>query len=394
MSTPRRGEEAPDVLVVGAGVAGALCAARLVEAGVDALLVAHRPGASALHYGVWSLGAQGLSTLTPQLADELEPALACLQAGLPELALRRGRFRVVDVEGRVRVGELAPDTIAAQLDLPEGAAVVDLEPLGHPFAGLIRFERPDMPTLSVSWPSSPGVFGRSLASVASALGTDEGLDAFAGALKASVAAAGVPGVLLPPVLGLRAPAAALARLRAAVGVPVAEAAGGHPSTHGLRLHLALEAWLGRLGLPRVTGEVSEINPSTLEVRVADRALRPRAVVLATGGFIPGGLRELEEGVAEPLVGAPVSPRQPANALTAAPDAGPWGGPLFRVGLPVDERMRPLRPNGEPVHQRLFAAGEIISAGDRAASRWASGLCLASGWRAGAEAGAASKMGGG
>lgn len=371
-----------DVIIIGGGLAGCLCAARLAQAGVKRIaLISDRPGATALHYGPWALGQAALAPLFPALADAIPEAVTCAAAGLEGLALVESEGPCLDVEGLPRAGELAPATHAAQAALPEGSAVVDLAPLGQPFASLIRFERPEMPEITLQWPAQPGAFGRSFTWAAGLLERPEAVDAFADTLGAAVEAAGIPGVLLPPVLGLRDPQAVAARIQSRIGVPVAEAVGGSPSTAGLRLHMALSRWMTALGVTQITAEVSGVDTQSLTVATSEGHHRAEAVVVATGGLISGGLRELEEGLDEPLLDVPIAPRLPADALTVAAPGGPWGGPLFRAGLPVDQQMRPVRPDGQPAHPGLFAAGDVIASGDPVLRRWASGLAIGSGWLA-------------
>ncbi|MFN3198130.1 MAG: hypothetical protein ACE366_06900 [Bradymonadia bacterium] len=370
----------PHIVVIGAGITGAIAAGHLAGTGAEVTLVSARPGSTIMHAGPWALGREALGQIRPALAEVMPDALEAIQAALPELALEAAAGPYVDVEGVSWRGEWAPATHRAQAQLPEGYAVVDLAPLGQPFATLVNFES-GCPVLTVDWPAE-GCFGRSFAWAAGRVDADEGaFDALVQALTAAISKApgSISGLLLPPIAGLRQPAETLKRLQAQVGLPLAEAVGGTPSTPGLRLHMALDRWIASLPVQRIQGEVSRVDASPLTVHLPDQTLSPDAVIVATGGVIPGGLRELEEGMCEPLTEVHLTPKLPVNPLEAAAPEGPWGGPLFRVGVPTDADLRLIHPNGEPLHPCLFAAGDLLAAGDAVVSGWASGLCLASGW---------------
>ena len=107
------------------------------------------------------------------------------------------------------------------------------------------------------------------------------------------------------------------------------------------------------------------------------------MVLATGRFVGGGIRDVGAGLEETLLGLPVwdpltasrVDGRPAQSLTHAD----WerAQTLFRVGVSCDARQRPLR-DGTPVSPRLFAAGELLGGFDPAVDRSGHGTALLSG----------------
>lgn len=361
------------VLVVGCGIAGATAAARLRALDVEVTVVADRPGATALHGGGWYLGLKRLPRLGlpgPRIGEALE----LLGGGLDdELELEDGPFALTDTDGVRRVVDLAPRNHAQGATLTE-YAVADLAPLGHPFAEL----HAGGTTVEVAYPLWEGAFDRSFAAVAARLeGSAEEEAALTEALVAALKGASYRGLLLPPVLGLESAAKVRARLEAALGIPVAEALGTLPSTPGLRLDGALRRWLARIGVTLRRARVTAVDTADCAVHIGEERLDADAIVLATGGVMPGGLTVAGEG----LAGLRVAPELPVDLLHAVHPDRPYGGALFSTGVPVDTRLQPMRHDGRPVHPRLFAAGDLVAGGDSVGDRCSSGFAALSGYLA-------------
>ena len=108
----------------------------------------------------------------------------------------------------------------------------------------------------------------------------------------------------------------------------------------------------------------------------DVVVEARAVVLATGRFLSGGLVAARDGVRESLLGLPV--RQPA-ARSDWYRYQPFdqrGHRLNRAGIEVDESWRPLGADGAPLNKRLFAAGAVLARQDWVRQRCGAGLAIA------------------
>lgn len=389
------------IVVVGGGLAGTVAAARLISLGRDVTLIADRPGATELHGGGWLLGRDHLTRLGLP-TDRLEDALSFLQTNIPEMALTEGPFKLLDSDGVVREVDLAPRSHTAHL--PRDSVAVDLVGLGQPFAEMCSgYER-----LEIPWPTWPGAFGRSFAAAAHHLDqhpTD--LDELLACLQAALGDKPIPGLLLPPVLGITAVEANRRKLEDALGLPVVEALGTLPSTPGLRLSAALARWRHRLaghlpapvfnratpprGYPRfvpIAGQPGRYTERRARVRrvdlehrllhLADESLTYSTLILATGGPIPGGL--LGEALREPLAGLRTTDL-PTDWQHATQADAPTDAVLFRAGVVVDRTMRPVGYDQKPLHSNVFAIGDLIAGTDLVADRCGAGAALLSAYLA-------------
>lgn len=371
------------VLVVGAGLAGTLVAARLHALGVPVRVVADRPGATILHGGGWLLGRETLRRGEPEsdagadLDADLDAAIDFARAGLPSLALTEGSFELPDVDGARRLCELAPATHAVVEGFGPRRAVADLVPVGHPFAAMQTRGTP----VAVEWPAFPDVFGRSFASVAHRLEADPAEPArLIEALKRALRGSTFDALLLPPVLGIERTESLRVQLEQALGLAVGEALDTLPSTPGFRLHAALATWLRTLGVPVQVARVSALSLDPLGLRVGDLLLPASAVVLATGRYLSGGLTVYPD-VNEPLAGLTLVPDVPTNPLRSVRLDGPYDGRFFETGVACDRASRAIGPDAEPVHPAVFAVGDLLGGADGLSQAHASGRCLTSAWRA-------------
>ncbi|MFZ1382877.1 MAG: glycerol-3-phosphate dehydrogenase subunit GlpB [Scrofimicrobium sp.] len=107
-------------------------------------------------------------------------------------------------------------------------------------------------------------------------------------------------------------------------------------------------------------------------------LRADEFVLATGGFEAGSLAMDSYGnVTETLFDLPL------HGVTEELINGDYWGeqPLFKVGLKVDEQMRPLDAAGQVVYSNLRAAGGLIGGANRWREKSGDGIALLTGLRA-------------
>lgn len=363
-------------VVIGAGLAGAVAAARLAHHGVAVTIIADRPGATILHGGGWLLGLEILTRFGLP-APQMDAALEFIEAGLADLALVDGPFTLLDVDGVPRAVDLAPATHAAADGFTGRRGVADLQGLGHPFAQMCAGHTP----VPVQYPQWPDAFGRSFAATAARLDAQPAeVDTLIAALQAGLRDQPVDALLLPPILGLGDANALHDRIQAALGIPIAEALGTLPSTPGLRLDRALTAWLAQVGVTRQRARVTAIDVAAGRVEWADGSITAQAIILATGGVLPGGLGS-DQRVTEPLAGLRISPELPVDVMLAVRPDRPYDADLFRAGLPVDDRMRPVGYDAAPVHPGLFAAGDLLAGPDGAADACGSGVALLSGYLA-------------
>jgi anaerobic glycerol-3-phosphate dehydrogenase len=363
------------VLVIGAGLAGTVAAARLQARGVPVRVVADRPGATLLHGGGWQLGPDSLRAHHPTAEAALDDALDFTLVGLASLALTEGLFDLPDVEGTRRECEIAPATHAVVDGFGPRHAVADLAPLGHPFATM----QGRGTVVTVEWPPYPDVFGRSFAAMAHRVEADPAEPArLIEALKRALKGARHEALLLPPVLGISRTEALRRQVADALGMPVGEALDTLPSTPGFRLHAALSAWLKAAGVTTQSARVVSISTDPLGVRIGDMLVPARAIVLATGRYLTGGLT-MHPTVREPLADLPLSPAVPSNPLWGARADGPYDGRVFETGVGHDPGFRAIGLDGRPVHPDVFAVGDLLGGVDALTQGHATGLCLASAW---------------
>lgn len=197
---------------------------------------------------------------------------------------------------------------------------------------------------------------------------------------------------LPAVLGLDDHGAVRETLAGILSVEVFEVPMEPPSVPGIRLEDRLFEALDEEGVRIETGtpvvEYTATDGSVESVGV-DRGGRvvPYAAdqfVLATGGLVGQGLNSDRDGVVEPLFDCHVS--QPSDRYGWSEDEAFGDHQFARFGVEPDDEMRPQTADGDPEFDNLRAAGAVLGNYDYAAEKCASGVSLASGFRAGTLAG--------
>ncbi len=193
---------------------------------------------------------------------------------------------------------------------------------------------------------------------------------------------------LPPVLGFRHSTQAVADLRKRLGTLIFEIPSLPVSVPGIRLERAFGRFLGGLGVQRFpklvvrvdqgAGGDFEVHAGCAEARVV---LRAKAVVLASGRFLGGGLAAGRDLVRETVFDLPV--HQPARrSLWHQPQLlDPRGHAINQAGLEVDASFRPLGTDGAPVYPNLFAVGSVLAHQDWMRMKCGSGLSIATAHRA-------------
>lgn len=216
-------------------------------------------------------------------------------------------------------------------------------------------------------------------------------------LRAELARAWKPrlkGVLrlgLPAVLGLEHPQQAWLDLEERLGVPLFEIPTLPPSIPGLRLERVLRKSALAAGCSLLEGAqaIGRVDGSTKGRRVSGvvalsaggpRVYGARAVLLASGGFLHGGLVARQDGlVRESVFDLPVHSELGRDVWVAETPFEPQ--PYSMLGLRVDAQMRPLDVRGEPVFENLYAAGGILAGPDRSREGSRQGIDLATAYRA-------------
>jgi glycerol-3-phosphate dehydrogenase subunit B len=193
----------------------------------------------------------------------------------------------------------------------------------------------------------------------------------------------------PAVLGVERHAEVWADLQDGLGARVFEIPTLPPSVPGLRLLTRYKSDLRSAGARVVVGSPvvgSESAGDRLQAMVAASAARSRPVrardfVLASGGWAAGGIEmDSRWRVRETILGLPVAgvpepgePRWTESYLTEHP--------LGRAGIAVDDHLRPLGTTGEPVYRNLRAAGATLAGALPWREKSGDGISLSTGHRA-------------
>ena len=403
-----------DVAIIGAGLAGAAAGIFAGRAKLDTVQIGPMGGV------LFTSGPFDLLAVHPvaegRVWDDPWAALAALRRDEPDNPLGRvsdddyrGAFDAIrsalsdagldyDVaEGGNTAVPTSMGTVRSAFALPRpmataAAALADGRPgLIVGFDGLREFSASQVvATLGERWPALravrvpfPSYVDRTetyLAHMARVLESQEGRAALAELIRPHLGDARVVG--LPAVLGVRRTRSVHEDLEARLGVPVFELPTLPTSVPGLRLEAALEAALADLRVQRlVRWRVLDVALSDdgielgLGREAVEHRLRARALVLATGRFTGRGLVAGRDRIREPLLDLPVA--QPASRADWHRHhfLDPEGHAVNRAGLRVDDHFRPLGPDGQPVHERLFAVGSVLAGQDWVRSKSGAGLAF-------------------
>ena len=295
-------------------------------------------------------------------------------------------------------GTVKPTLLVPQSMLPgiearkAGARTLIIDILGlqgfsaKEFVANIRSSWPQLSTAKLSFPdleSGGQVFPEVMAR---ALEVSSNRGSFAERVKAVLG--GAQSVGMPAIMGIHHPDRVHAELQRLVGVPLFEIPTMPPAVPGIRLREMFEQAFPARGLTLVPQQkVKRLELDTefatlyLQDSFGDVVIESKAVILATGRFLSGGLTAERGGVREALLDIPVT--QPGSRAD-------WyrhdyfdalGHPVNRSGVEVDSSFRPLGPDGEPVSSRLFAAGILLAHQDWVRQRCGAGVAIASAYKA-------------
>jgi glycerol-3-phosphate dehydrogenase subunit B len=196
---------------------------------------------------------------------------------------------------------------------------------------------------------------------------------------------------MPAIMGIHNGVDLINEAEEFFGIDIFEIPTLPPSLPGLRLENALrERMLRKGGLftegPEVRGRIDGRSKGKLAAGVqlnsagGLRSLNARAVLLATGGFLHGGLQAYPSGnVVESVFGVQVNNISPRPQRTSPHF---WDFQQYAyMGLNTDRHMRPLDHRGKPFLDNLFAAGGILSGADRTHEGSRQGIDLATAYQA-------------
>jgi glycerol-3-phosphate dehydrogenase subunit B len=411
-----------DVVVIGAGLAGLTAAVRLAEEGARVLVLAHGVGEThlapptidVLGYADGQLvekpreALPGFVDAHPEhpyarlTADEIAASAAWLKERGRALGYSGGldqNLLLPTAAGATKPSALVPETMAAG-DLRAGGRflIVGLRGLKDFYAAYVADN-----LRHAQLPGGAAVEARSL-ELALRIGDTRDLGAlgfarrfeerdFGDALVRRLADRLEPGeaVGFPAVLGVREAPDVWRELEARLERPVFEISTLPPSVPGMRLYEELKRALREAGGRLVLGSrvvEADARSGRVEAVVVETAARTHAhragsFVLASGGFASGALELDSRGVVRELIfDLPVAAVPPPGTARFVPRyLDPQ--PLWRAGVAVDERLRPVDVEGRPVYENLHAAGAVLAGALPWREHSGNGIALATGYAAAA-----------
>jgi len=208
------------------------------------------------------------------------------------------------------------------------------------------------------------------------------------AQKLKKAAGDVQLVGLPAILGMHNPDSVHQELERLTGLTIFEIPTMPPSVPGIRLREMFEQTFPAKGITlipqqKVTSLIFKSDGAQLFLsdNYGPIEIQSKAVILATGRFLSGGLEAQITGIKEPLLNLPV--KQPAHREDWYLEkyTGKAGHAIHQAGIEVDSSFRPLDGNGQIYNERLFAAGIVLANQDWIRGRSGAGIAIASAYKA-------------
>jgi glycerol-3-phosphate dehydrogenase subunit B len=193
---------------------------------------------------------------------------------------------------------------------------------------------------------------------------------------------------LPAILGMHGPDMVRTELEQLTGLTIFEIPTMPPSVPGIRLREMFEQVFPQKGITLIPQQkVVSLDFDadgallTLSDNYGPITIRSKAVILATGRFLSGGLEAHITGITESLLDLPVT--QPAARTDWYLDSytDRRGHAIHKAGIEVDASYRPLDKNGTPYNERLFAAGIILAHQDWIRGRSGAGIAIATAYKA-------------
>lgn len=193
---------------------------------------------------------------------------------------------------------------------------------------------------------------------------------------------------LPALLGMHAPDLVRNELERLTGRTIFEIPTMPPSVPGIRLREMFEQVLPQKGITLIPQQkITALNLSSagallnLSDNYGPIVIHAKAVILATGRFLSGGLEAHITGISEPLLDLPVHQPSSRSGWYREQYTDRRGHPIHKAGIEIDTSYRPLGKNGRPYHERLFAAGIILAHQDWIRGRSGAGIAIATAYKA-------------
>ncbi len=193
---------------------------------------------------------------------------------------------------------------------------------------------------------------------------------------------------LPAILGMHNPDKVKQHLEELSGLKLFEIPTMPPSVPGIRLREMFEQVFPQKGvtlIPQQKVDTITFNDNNVTLGLSDSygpvIVEAKAVILATGRFLSGGLEARIDGIREPLLHLPVSQPGGRTAWYNKSYTAKEGHQINRAGIEVDNQFRPLNHDGKPFHPALFGAGSILAHQDWIRSRSGAGIAISTAYKA-------------
>jgi glycerol-3-phosphate dehydrogenase subunit B len=400
-----------DLLIVGAGLTGLFAAALASKRGAKVTVIAEGRGALEVSHGCIDVfGSMLAADALPRMPRDHPYSLAGLEAlesasevllriadegGNPYLGSLRQILKLPTGLGAIRPTSLAPRTMSVgDLSDESQVAIAGFATFRDFYAPLVADNLRQAgirvsPVLELPLVDAPRHRDAYATDLARLFDDARFREEIARAWKPRLTS--IRRLGLPAVLGFDHAGEALSDLQEKLGVRLFEIPTLPPSVPGLRLERLLRRAAVAAGTHLIEGAhaIGSVDGRTRGRRVggavADTAGGPRrypaaAVLLATGGVLNGGLATRQDGrVQESVFDLPVASTSDRSQWTGSSLLG--SQPYAEFGVLVDQDMRPLGVDGEPMFENLFAAGGLLAGADRGAEGSRQGIGLATACRA-------------
>ncbi|GAB7140517.1 glycerol-3-phosphate dehydrogenase subunit GlpB [Deferribacterales bacterium RsTz2092] len=195
--------------------------------------------------------------------------------------------------------------------------------------------------------------------------------------------------IIPPILGTEPSRYIPDALMESVGIYLHEMPTLPPSVHGMRLQKLLMSQLNALGVDvienadvcraDVSGGVCEaIYTAAPDV---ERAYHAERFIIATGGFLGGGLKAGVNGVSESIFGLTID--APENIEDwSNPNMLSSGHNFASMGIRVNEVLQAVDSTNKPILSNVHFVGRTIGGYDFASELSGGGVALATAYTAG------------
>jgi glycerol-3-phosphate dehydrogenase subunit B len=193
---------------------------------------------------------------------------------------------------------------------------------------------------------------------------------------------------MPAIMGIHKPDKVHGELQRLVGVPLFEIPTMPPGVPGIRLREMCQQVFPDQGvdfIPQQKVQHLELRHggATLHLKdsFGDVAIDSEFTLLATGRFLSGGLKADRDSLRETLLSLPVIQPECREDWYRHDYFDARGHKINRCGIAVNNDFQPLDINGDPVNERLFAAGALLAGQDWVRQRCGAGVAIASAWQA-------------